>query len=436
MDNREFCSRNGGDSRYINNQLRILATELRQKQNIGAHVSDAQEKIGNPEPTTNSNAGEPNYMTQYQTQGFNGESTGPHLQFPSNSDDHQQPTTSFPFHTDGLSYNRYGSNFWLDSNPSNPTHNPEIQTLNVIQSYPFSLGDDQTTSFADLLPSATAAQPSSHNLYYVVIKGRRVTAQVTSNQEFSIIDGKLVKALNLETHPIPDSKQRAIFTDVGVDTPSQYTTFTCDIPKLGVQGWTIHVQIVDWEDPPALKLGTRFSQRLEREHPKSDTQGANHRLHDARPLTAPPMQSATHNMASPFLHASTLGSPSSMADGAISMQAAGNGTWMRSPTIGQNSLFLNIPERQMGYQNSALALTPDGSSTGWAATSAPSRLFDVNLTGSGRSPCTSFQEITPVDEHLTEGSFCADIEYPQDQAVQAPTEDASDPCWFTPWDTT
>ncbi|KAK4460924.1 hypothetical protein QBC42DRAFT_156621, partial [Cladorrhinum samala] len=92
----------------------------------------------------------------------------------------------------------------------------------------------------------------------------RVTAGFSTDQDFSIMDHKLAELLSLETRPIPPLKQRAILTGVGLVTPARYTTFTCDIPKLGVTGWTTHVQVVDWawEDPPALRFGRRFSQRL------------------------------------------------------------------------------------------------------------------------------------------------------------------------------
>ncbi|KAK3998335.1 hypothetical protein QBC44DRAFT_2654 [Cladorrhinum sp. PSN332] len=278
-------------------------------------------------------------------------------------------------------------------------------------------------------PMETPGPSSSHlilpDLVYVSIKkavnteGNTIIAKFSKSQEFSVMDIRVAESLNLEIHPIPPARQIPIFTDIGLATPQCYTTFVCDIPELGLKDWTTHVQLLQWDQPPGLRIGKKFRQRLERERPITAGQETTH------------MQPTAHDMASPFLHTPVLGNASFATDGA-SMQVAENSTYVRSPTIPQSALFLRIPEPPMGYPNSVTALTPGGSSTGWPPTS----LFDINNTGTGPSPSTSFQDLTPGlpgEDHSGE-SWCPDIDYPQSHASGPYSGDAPD-LWSSQWST-
>lgn len=391
------------------------------RHDAGVHVYDIQNWN---QPVPRATYASPSRLSQYQAQTFSGSSTTPQLLLPMPSEHHhQQPAMPQPFQIDQQSYNLHPSSSWsyADHSGRDLSH----QNFGFMPAYPLP-GSSGQPIFSVNSSVPLASRTGSLSLVYIMIKGRRVTAGFSTDQDFSIIDSKLANLLSLETWPIPPSRQRAILTGVGLVTPIRYTSFTCDIPKLGITGWTTHVQVVDWdwEDPPALRLGKRFTQRLEQQHPTLASLEVNHTQHNARPLTAPP--------ASTFAHTSGLGSPRSVADGATSIQAAvASSTWVRSPTIRPNQLV--IPEPQLGYMGASAALTPGGSSYDWGPTSAHSNIFDANsmhMTGTGISPATSFQEHTlavPAEECSAEDTAWGDFDTTQPQAPVPETGGGFDP---------
>ncbi|KAK0667983.1 hypothetical protein QBC41DRAFT_322801 [Cercophora samala] len=92
-----------------------------------------------------------------------------------------------------------------------------------------------------------------------------IIAHINANSEFSVIKTTVARRLATTAHPIPQ-QYSIMIPQVGLVTPEEWVTVTCDIPEMGVEGMTVNLQMADWEDPLVhMYIGRRFLSQLPRE---------------------------------------------------------------------------------------------------------------------------------------------------------------------------
>ncbi|KAK4232570.1 hypothetical protein QBC38DRAFT_4586 [Podospora fimiseda] len=401
MNNHPF-NPNGGGFGYDFGQSPVPTSEYpstRQNAGVNVYASHGQDNLI---------AGRPSFTPEY-----GGSDIAPQLLLSMPMGQTQHHTMTQSVQMNGLSYG--SSSSWPNPSPSgqgqhsqNPGSRPGQSTTSIEIAGP--------SSTRAILPDLVLVNIKNPNHTEGNTEGNTIIARFSKSQEFAAMDIKMARALYLEVHPIPLAKQVPILTDIGLATPQHYTTFVCDIPDLGFTDLKINVQLLEWNRP--LHFGTKFRKRLEREHPMSEGNEATH------------MQ-----LTSPLLQPPVLGNASPSANGALSMQVAENSTYVRSPTVAQSPLLLRIPDQPIRYPSSPAALTPGGSSAGWAATS----VFDINNTGTGPSPSTSFQDLTPGipgEGHSVAEDYCPDnTEYPLSHASGPYSGDVYESYFSSQWST-
>lgn len=201
----------------------------------------------------------------------------------------------------------------------------------------------------------------------------RIIAYIDENIEFSVIKTSVAQRLGTIVHPVPQ-QYSIMIPRVGLVTPEEWVTITCDIPEIGVERKTVNVQMAEWNDPLVhMFIGRRFLSQLLTVSPEA----TNYRTPPcSQSHVAAPSAAAEQPAPRLFLNgAAAVESP-----GSVIVQHGNN-----TPPMGFVTSFLGASsthQLQVPNSHSPFSITHStadfNSSSSWAPISAPSNIFSLN----------------------------------------------------------